>query len=139
MPTYTFMNPESGETLTKRLKFAEYEAIRSGEQEVKADDGTVLELIFDAGQIGFVLKDGPSGGWATKAMRENKYRRARSEQMAQRERDHVHKNKLVPNYNGQEANSWREVQDHVRGTKGAASARTYDSLVTKEKRQGAAS
>lgn len=139
MPTYTFRNSKSGDILTKRLKFAEYEAVRSGEQEVKADDGTVLELIFDAGQIGFVLKDGPSGGWATKAMRENKYRRARSEQMAQRERDHVQKNKLVPNYGGQEADNWREVQEHVRSTKGEASARTYDPLVTKEKRQGAAS
>ena len=137
MPTYTFRNTETGEILTKRLKFAEYEAVQSGEQEVMSDDGTVLELVFSPGNVGFVLKDGVSGGWATKAMRENKYRRERSSRMAQKEKDHVFKSSLVPNYNGQEANSWKEVQEHVRGTKGSASARTYDSLVTKEKRQGA--
>ena len=139
MPTYTFKNPESGETLTKRLKFDEYEAVRSGEQKVTSEDGTELELVFDPGDVGFVLKDGVSGGWATKAGRENKYRRERSSQMAQREKDHVFKSKLVPNYNGQEAGSWREVQEHVRSTKGTASARTYDPLVTKEKRQGVSS
>lgn len=139
MPTYTFRNPESGEVLTKRLKFAEYEAVRSGEQEVTSDDGTVLELVFSPGNVGFVLKDGISGGWATKAMRENRYRKERSSRMAQKEKDHVFKSRLVPNYNGQEANSWSEVREHVRGTKGSASARTYDPLVAKEKCQGVSS
>lgn len=138
MPTYTFRNPESGETLTKRLKFAEYEAVRSGEQKVKSEEGVTLELVFDPGAVGFVLKDGVSDGWATKAMRENKYRKGRSQQMAQREKDHVFKSRLVPNYNGQEASNWKEVQEHVRSTKGSASASTYDPLVAKE-RQGAAS
>lgn len=132
MPTYTFEHPEGG-FLTKRLSFADYEAIQAGTKEVVADDGAVLRLVFNPGDIGFTLKDGESGGWATKAMKENKYRKARSAQMAQRERDHVFKSRLVPNYQGREASSWKDVQAHVRDVSGQTAAQTYDRLVAQEK------
>lgn len=132
MPIYSFKRPD-GTMLTKRLSFSDYDRVQTGELQVKDDQGTLLELVFDPGNVGFVLKDGVSGGWISKVNKESKYRTARNQVMARREKDHVFKPKLVPNYNGEEAHSWSEVQDHVRTTKGAAAASTYDQLVTKER------
>jgi hypothetical protein len=137
MPTYTFKSP-SGQTFTRRLSFSDFDAIKAGEKSIVDDAGEVCELVFAPGDVGFVLKDGVSGGWASKAGKENTYRRARRAEMTRRERDHAPKTRLIPNYQGQEAQSWGEVRDHVRGEKGALSASTYDSLVTKEQ-QGASS
>jgi hypothetical protein len=134
MPTYTFRRPVDGALVTKRMSFAEYEAVKAGTSQVVDEAGSVLEIVFNPGNVGFVLKDGVSGGWASKANKENKHRRARSSQMAQREKDHVFKSRLVPNYQGQEASNWSEVQDHVRSTKGVVAASTYDPLVSKERR-----
>ncbi len=135
MPTYTVRNTQSGELLSKRLRFSEYEAIKSGSTHLETEDGVVLELVFDPGSVGFVLKDGESGGWASKSLKENKYRQGRTREMARRESDHVFKSRLVPNYQGQEASSWSEVREHVRGVQGFEAAGTYDSLVKQE--QGA--
>lgn len=132
MPNYTFERPD-GSLVTKRFSFAFYDEIVAGTKVVTDDDGTPLTLMFNPGAIGFVMKDGQSGGWATKIGKEKKYRVARNDQMAQREKDHVFKSKLVPNYQGQEAHSWSDVQDHVRTTKGEFSASTYDPLVSKER------
>ena len=133
MPTYTFKTPE-GVLVTKRLSFTEYDAVKAGTSQMVDDTGSVLELVFNPGNVGFVLKDGVSGGWASKANKENKFRRERSSQMARREKDHVFKSRLVPNYQGQEAQNWAEVRDHVRSTKGVAAASTYDPLVSKERK-----
>ncbi len=132
---YTFKSPE-GKAFAKRLSFADYEAVQAGDKKVVDEEGRECELIFDPGQVGFVLKDGESGGWASKAAKENKYRKGRGQEMRRRERDHVFKSKLVPNYGGREAETWKDVQEHVRGEKGDAAASTYDSLVRKEQ-QGA--
>lgn len=132
MPMYTFQNPD-GSTFSHRLSFAEYEEVKAGTMKLVSPEGETLSLVFDPGSIGFVMKDGQSGGWVSKSMKEQKYRHARSLEMARREKDHVFKNRLVPNYNGQEAHNWGDVRDHVRSTKGEAAAKTYDRLVTKEK------
>ena len=133
MPMYTFQHP-SGALLTKKLSFEDFDAIQAGTKEVVSDDGEVLTLLFNPGNLGFSLKDGESGGWASKALKENNYRRERSAQMAQRERDHVFKNRLVPNYEGKEAHSWKDVRTHVRDVSGEASAKTYDRLVASEEK-----
>jgi hypothetical protein len=133
MPTYTFRNPVSGDVLTKRLSFKDYEAVKAGEKSLVAEDGTELEIVFDPGTVGFVLKDGVSGGWASKALKENQYRRERTAAMTRREKDHVFKSRLVPNYQGKEADKWADVQDHVRTVKGETSAQTYNHLVAREK------
>jgi len=134
MPMYTFKTPE-GELFTKRLTFSDYEAVQAGDKRIVVESG-VCELVFDPGTVGFVLKDGESGGWASKANKENKWRKGRAKEMARREKDHVFKSRLIPNYDGQEAHTWKDVQEHVRGERGESSAGTYDSLVTKEQ-QGA--
>lgn len=131
MPTYTFKTV-TGEILQKRLSFKDYDQLLSGEKEIVDLDGNPLEIVFDPGDIGFVMKDGESGGWAGKALKENKFRAKHRDVMARREKDHVFKNKLIPNYAGQEAHSWSDVQDHVRSTKGEEAAKTYEPLVAKE-------
>ncbi len=131
MPIYTFADT-AGETVTKRLSFSEYDAVKAGQKQILDGSGAPLTLVFDPGEVAFVLKDGVSGGWTSKSGKENKYRKARSAEMARREKDHVFKNQLVPNHGGEEAHSWSDVRDHVRSTKGEVAASTYDHLVSKE-------
>lgn len=132
MPTYTFQKSD-GTTLRKKLTFAEYEQVRTGDLKIKDDSGDELVLVFNPGNIGLVLKDGPSGGWASKALKENAYRSARVATLKQKERDNVFKPKLIPNYMGEEAPSWKEAQEEARSKEGSAVAKTYDRLVAKEK------
>jgi hypothetical protein len=136
MPTYTVRRKSDGILFRRRLSFQEYDAVKAGEQLLTDEEGELLELVFDPGEIGFVLKDGQSGGWATKAGKENKYRKARRGEMARRERDHVFKNRLVPNVGGVEAPTWKDAQDEVRRVKGLEAASTYDSHVAKEQTSG---
>lgn len=131
MPQYTFKRTD-GTILTRRLSFTAYEAIKAGTMQI-TDEGLGLEIVFNPGSVGFVMKDGVSGGWASKTEKERKYRAGRNTQMARREKDHVFKTRLIPNYDGHEAHNWADVQDHVRTTKGVVAASTYDPLVTKEK------
>lgn len=134
MPTYTFER-QDGSRVSAKLTYADYDKLMSGES-VMTDEttGEALKLVFDPGQIGFVLKDGESGGWASKAMVERKQRAARRVVLEQKENDHVFKPKLVPNFNGQVADKWADVRDHVRSTAGVGSAKTYDKLVQKEQK-----
>lgn len=132
MPLFTFQCPD-GSTLNRKLTFAEYEDVKLGNLKLVDQDGNDLKLIFNPGQIGFVMKDGVSGGWVSKAMKEQRYRQGRNQEMARREKDHVFKSRLVPNYGGHEAHNWSDVRDHVRTVKGEGSAQTYDRLVRKEK------
>lgn len=133
MPTYTFQRPD-GSQVKRRLSFEEYDLVRSGDFKVLDEENQAveLELVFNPGGVGFVLKDGPSGGWMSKGYKEKKYREGRSKVMGQRERDHVFKTKLIPNLNGQEASSWKDVREEVRSKSGDAAASTYDSHVAKE-------
>jgi len=133
MPTYTLKNTVDGTLVTRRLTFSTYEEVKAGTQVLLDADGAPLELVFNPGDIGFVMKDGASGGWASKVGKEKKYRAGRNVDMAKREKDHVFKSRLIPNYQGQEAHSWSDVQDHVRTTKGEDSASTYQPLVSKER------
>lgn len=131
MPTYTFKAAD-GATTTRKLSFDEYELVKSGAFQVVNDEGKALELVFNPTGVGFVLKDGPSGGWMSKANKENGYRAGRSRTMARREKDHVFKTRLIPNYKGAEATSWRDVREEVSHQSGSAAASTYDHHVDEE-------
>ena len=135
MPTYTFQCPKCDAPRLTKLKFSDYEDIKAGDKLLVCEghDDEPMALVFNPGNIGFVLKDGESGGWTSKAEKENRYRRNRVGVMRRRQKDHVFKSRLVPNYGGQEAHSWKDVQDHARDKKGEASARTYDHLVNTQR------
>jgi hypothetical protein len=131
LPTYTFRGP-GGDTTTRKLTFGEYDQVQSGALHVVNEVGQTLELVFNPAGVGFVLKDGPSGGWMSKAIKENGYRAQRGQTMSKREKDHVFKTKLIPNYQGAEASTWKDVREEARQKSGDAAASTYDSHVAKE-------
>lgn len=136
MPTYSVTcKGECKGNHDLRLSFEQYDEAKKGEMALLCPNCGDAEatLAFNPGNVGFILREGESGGWVSKSLRENKHRAARAKIMEKRERDHVMKNKLVPNYQGVEANSWSDVQDHVRTTKGEEAASTYNPLVSREK------
>lgn len=84
-------------------------------------------------QVAF--KDGPSGSWVSKGLRFQKHRQVQNEAAAKRQRDRFgDTNKLVPNYNGRETESWREAQNEATKERGVESAATYASKVQTEKK-----
>jgi len=135
MPIYTFKNSD-GKLFSKRLSMTDFEAIQAGEKALVDDNDVELELVFNPGRVGFTLKDGESGGWPSRTSKERKFRSRHYDEMGRRMKEHAPKTRLVPNHEGQLADRWSDVQDHVHTTKGAEAASTYDRLVTKE-RQGA--
>lgn len=122
---------------TKKLTFSQYDSVKAGDEILpctNCDHGGMLGFVFSPGSVGFVLRDGIHGGWMTKSGKENKYRGKRKVDMARREKDHVFKNNLVPNLGGQEAHTWKDVQDEVRSKKGDLAASTYDPFVISERK-----
>jgi hypothetical protein len=133
MPIYTFRKPD-GQILRHRMSISDYASIKSGEKILLDEDDSPLELVFDPGNVNFVLQDGESGGWMSKAHKENAYRKKHYAEMGRRQKEHAPRTRLVPNYEGKLADKWSDVQDHVHQEKGAAAAATYDHLVAKEGR-----
>ena len=145
MPVYDTRCPSCLKCETRKLSFHQYDEVRTGGVALVCSCGANPELVFDPSAVSFVLKDGEAGGWISKAAKENKYRAARRQTMSQRQRDHVRPNRLVPNYNGQVAQSWEEAKDAAyrstyervskeHGARDAAraaerSAKTYDGHV----------
>ena len=148
MPLYDTQCSACLKRETRKLSFQQYEEVASGASSLGCSCGGKPELIFDPSAVSFVLKDGESGGWATKAQKENRYRSARCGVMAGRQRDHVNPNRLVPNHGGQVAGSWAEAKDvayqstyervnREHGARTAAkaaseAAKTYDPHVKRE-------
>ena len=117
-----------------RLSYKQYDEVRAGTTPLScAECGEKAEIQFAPGNLGLSFKDCPSGGWASKDMKEKEYRTKRQGAMARRERDHVFKPKLVPNYKGEETGTWREAQHVASKEKGDLSAVTYEPLVQQEK------
>jgi len=134
MPTYQIECLECGKVRDERLTYSEYDQVKAGTMELTCNVCHLRAVIgFTPGNLGFVLKEGVSGGWVSKSGKENAYRAKRREEMARRERDHVFKPTLQANYEGIETGSWREAQEMARREKGEASAATYDPLVTQER------
>lgn len=134
MPTYSVECHECGATYDQRLSFSQYDEVKKGSQALPCKTcGQNAQIAFSPGNVGFVLKEGQiSGGWASKSIKENKWRAARREVMAKREKDHVFKNTLQANYEGVETGSWKEAKELARKEKGDLAASTYDPLVKKE-------
>ena len=130
MPTYKIDCLECGTSKDRRLSYADYDAVQAGEKTLTCSNcGLEAKIGFAPGNLGFILKEGESGGWVTKSIKENAYRKKRREEVAKKEKDHVFKASLQPNYKGEETGTWREAQELARKEKGDASASTYDPLV----------
>lgn len=134
MPTYETICTQCGVKADRRLTFSTFDQVKAGTQEIQCSAcGAKVEFAFSPGALGFILKEGPSGGWATKSIKENQYRKKRGVVMGKRQRDHVRTPKLQPNYRGEETSTWKEAQEAVRKDKGDLAASTYAALVSKEK------
>lgn len=153
MPLYTVRCQVCERESAQRLSFSEYDAVKAGTREVTCADaecGGWGTIVFDPGDVAFVLKDGPSGGFTSKASKENAYRKRRGVVMDRRMRDHAPKTTLQPNFGGALTGNWKTAKeaayettyDTVKQEHGAqvaaqaaqASASTYDPLVKGEVR-----
>lgn len=133
MPTYQVDCMECGESHDQRLSFSEYDQVKAGTKPLACKTcGLPAKIAFRPGNLGFILKEGESGGWASKSIKENAYRARRRDVMAKKEKDHVFKASLQANYEGTETGSWKEAQELARNEKGDAAASTYDPLVKQE-------
>ena len=133
MPTYQIECLECGSVKDQRLAYSEYDAIKAGTRPIQcAACGLPAQIGFAPGKLGFILKEGESGGWASKSIKENAYRSKRRDALAKKERDHVFKASLQANYDGLETGSWREAQELARVEKGEDAAASYEPLVQKE-------
>ena len=142
MPQYNTKCLSCAKTNELRLSFSNYDAVRLGTKtlECTACQGQV-DFVFCPGDVSFVLRDGESGGWISKSMRENKYRANRVGVMERRQRDHAPNPKLTPNFAGEVTHTWAdakqaaydkalgETQDHSAARE---ASKTYDSFVNKE-------
>lgn len=115
MPTYQTRCNKCGDSGDLRLNFTDYDAIKSGDSQLVCNNcqGSCA-ILFDPSSVHVVFKDGESGGWQSKALKENRYRANRREVIARRERDHVFKPKLQPNYKGVETGTWKDAQEFAR-------------------------
>ena len=142
MPNYATKCQGCSVTSHVRLSFEDYDLFKTGQitlKCVKCEGNCAIE--FAPGDVSFVLHDGESGGWTSKALKENKYRARRARVMEQRQRDHAPRTRLLPNFGGELAPSWKEAQEAaydvaLTETKNPVAAHeaasTYDSLVRRE-------
>ena len=138
MPVYEFRceSAESPHSFDLPLTFSRFEAVEKGEEGVLcAECGEPARPVFNPQSVAFSLKEGESGGWVSKSMKESKYRAWRGQEMARRSKEHVRPNDLVPNHQGVCHDKWSDIRDHVHSTAGAAAASTYDALVAKEQKK----
>lgn len=141
MPLYSTSCTQCQKTQSLKLSFSDYDSVKLGTKTLECSTchGSVA-LVFDPGEVSFVLRDGESGGWISKAMKENKYRATRQGVMTRRQRDHAPNPKLLPNFAGDTMSSWSEARQAAfdtahKETKDVSAAKeaasTYDSLVRK--------
>lgn len=90
--------------------------------------GALSQYIFTPSLVHMSLK---GDGWPSKTIKEKSYRAKRSIHMAQKQRDHVEKPTLQPNFNGQATGSWADAQTAAHDA--GKNHTSYDNLVAKEK------
>lgn len=149
MPMYTIVCSVCEKQGVAKLNFAEYDEVKAGKREVTCSAcGGWASVVFDPGNVSFVLKDGESGGWISKATKENAYRARHNKVMDKRQRDHAPRTRLQPNVGGVLTDTWQNAkelayeqtyekvrQEHGTATAAQAaaeSAKTYEPLVKTE-------
>ena len=90
-------------------------------------EGTsVFQLNLDSVVVSF-----KGDAWADKNYREKNYRKQRSSYMAQRQAKNNTAAKLIPNYQGQEAQTWKEVKEAAAAD--GKNTASYEPLIAKER------
>lgn len=110
MPTYEMVCDSCSKKTETVLTYAEYDMVEEGLKPLCSCGGS-KSIVFSPGHISFTLRDGESGGWASKADKERAYRAKRNAYLGKRNKENVAPTPLVPNYQGVEAASWSEARD----------------------------
>lgn len=94
------------------LTFAEYDCLEKKEVALPCEAcGGPKELAETFTEIDVIYRDGMSGGWASKAGKENNYRQKRYSYLGTRARNNHKVSKLIPNFQGEIAESWKEAKE----------------------------
>lgn len=135
MPTYQFSCLSCGSKFDIKLSFSAHTEVKEGRAtEVCKSCSGPMALEFAPGNLRMVMKEGPSGGWESKASKERKYREDRYEKMGKKQKDSHFVPTLQPNYQGEETGTWRGAQEAARKDKGDEAAAQYAPLVSQEKK-----
>lgn len=136
MPIYTFQCKDCSLEYHPLLSFSDYENYKKCDPDlgvVFCDScGGTCRPVFDPGDFGATFKEGETGGWASKTIKERALREKRWDHLGRKKKEHVKPQGLVPNYEGQAHDRWTDVQDHVRIKHGDDVAKSYDPFVKKE-------
>lgn len=104
--------------------------------------GAECEYVYTPTVVHAVLRDGATGSWPSKGNRFKNYRAKRSEEMKVKQKDRYgHLNRdCIPNYQGQQAESWREAQsmamsDKDRSPDPLQTAKTFEPHIKKEQKK----
>lgn len=130
MPTYTYRctNPTCGRLIEADASMKSFKDLHP--PCTNSACGDVCNYEFNPSVVNFVLKDGPSGSWPSKGNRFKAYRTEQDKKAQQRQEDrfgHLKKG-CLPNYQGQQTESWREAQSLAMADKESHEARRVDSI-----------
>lgn len=92
--------------------------------------GSPCDYEFNPTVVQFAIKDGPSGISPSKAIRVNRQMRERSDRAGRRQQDRYghQRRDVVPNFQGQVTEDWREAQSLAMADKDFQEANRTDSL-----------
>ncbi len=132
MPTYNYKctNEECGIVIDHDAKMSDFK----DQHPACTECGSLCEYFYIPSVPQIAFKDGPSGSWPSKGDRINKQMKARSEAAALRQRERYGETRgVVPNFNGQQTESWAEAQSIALKEKGSESASTFNGKIKEEK------
>lgn len=90
--------------------------------------GSPAQYVFTPTLVHMSLK---GDGWPSKTIKEKNYRKKRSAHMSKKQRDHVQKPTLQPNFNGEATGTWADAQTAAHDA--GKNYISYDNLVAQEK------
>jgi predicted nucleic acid-binding Zn ribbon protein len=91
-----------------------------------------MERVFNLGKVNVSMR---GWGWTGQDYKEKRKREQHSVDMAIKQNDRYGSgSKLVPNYNGKEADSWEQIRDEAVFKSGAQVAPQYDTLIREERK-----
>jgi len=124
---YEFVCEDCDQTQTVELRPSQFDECRESGVPCECSEEAKAYHQFNPGNLSVCFK---GDGWSDKMHREKKYRSKRSQRMAERQRKHNKTPELVPNYQGEEVENWREAQNLA--SKDGRSAATYEPKIHKD-------
>jgi predicted nucleic acid-binding Zn ribbon protein len=124
---YEFVCSACDHVQTNDLSIPEFEKAKEAGVECKACEATA-DYQFSTAGVQFCFK---GDAWADKNYKEKKYRKNRSKYMGQRMRTNHKVPELLPNFEGEEADTWEDARDAARDA--GKITETYDRLIKRDR------